>query len=46
MKLHAITKILASTMHRVASIAAIATAAIAVLRGCACGRGNEDAVFG
>ena len=35
MKLHAITKILASTMHSVTSIAAIASAAIAVLPGIA-----------
>ena len=35
MKLHAITKILASAMHSVASIAAIAAAAIAVLPGIA-----------
>ena len=35
MKLHAIKKILASTMHRVTSIAAIAAAAVAVLPGIA-----------
>ena len=35
MKLHAITKILASAMHSVTSIAAIASAAIAVLPGIA-----------
>ena len=45
MKLHAITKILASAMHSVASFAAIAAAAIAVLPGIALADGETKTLY-